>query len=505
MPAPHMYAIDWQADQPSVQSKALSRHSAASGGGGFSWEFGPNMQAAIPARGLAGEISAVSASLQLLQACLSKPAQRQVTLHTPLLQPGLPDTSAAYAAATGLMKVASREQSIQTFRHSIQDGYAVEVAVLPEWVDAFGAACGEGLVARPRMLPVGEPMVSTQLGAEFAGTWVVTGGLGDVGKLIGVWAAGLPAVQNVVLLGRSGRATEAMQLSSLQSTSGITAIACDATMRSDMTNVLQWQAGNAGPVAAVFHAGAVLRDAVIGRQTGATLRSVYAPKVVGAQHMWTLSHLQPLSRAVYFSSLSAELGTPGQSNYAAANAALESQAQHATNCGVPIGSVLWGPWANGMALKDPAVLRRFEKAGLGAITAFSGLHLLSAVMSTVATAASVVGASVSWNILLQGAPRVPGIFAELANGQAGKVTPKTQTTKLARQVTISVDARSPPVVQALALPANDQQKGAPMEPVVAEIVHSMLGHAVGTDQPLMEAGLDSLGKHCSYFVCLPLP
>lgn len=35
--------------------------------------------------------------------------------------------------------------------------------------------------------------------------------------------------------------------------------------------------------------------------------------------------------------------------------------------GLQCSSVQWGPWASGLALSDPAILHRFERAGLGAL------------------------------------------------------------------------------------------------------------------------------------------
>lgn len=56
-----------------------------------------------------------------------------------------------------------------------------------------------------------------------------------------------------------------------------------------------------------------------------------------------------------------------QGNYAAANSALDMVAQQHRNEGRSHASVLWGPWAAGMAAQQPALLARFAKAGLGAI------------------------------------------------------------------------------------------------------------------------------------------
>ncbi len=55
---------------------------------------------------------------------------------------------------------------------------------------------------------------------------------------------------------------------------------------------------------------------------------------------------------VLFSSIAALLGAPGQANYSAANAALDSMAAGWQITGTPVKSMQWGAWASsGMAAK----------------------------------------------------------------------------------------------------------------------------------------------------------
>ena len=88
-----------------------------------------------------------------------------------------------------------------------------------------------------------------------------------------------------------------------------------------------------------------------------------SPKVQGA---WTL-HQQtadlPLDFFVVFSSVASVLGSPGQSNYAAANAFMDALAWYRRASGLPALSINWGPWADvGMATSD-AVMRRLMNDG----------------------------------------------------------------------------------------------------------------------------------------------
>lgn len=75
---------------------------------------------------------------------------------------------------------------------------------------------------------------------------------------------------------------------------------------------------------AVINAGGVLSDALLPRQMPGTIRAVSAPKVSTAQVLQQHAQMEPLHSQILFSSVAALLGSPGQSNYAAANAALDS-------------------------------------------------------------------------------------------------------------------------------------------------------------------------------------
>src|SRR6185312_12962086 len=78
------------------------------------------------------------------------------------------------------------------------------------------------------------------------------------------------------------------------------------------------------PLTNVIHAAGVLDDATIGSLTPERLAAVMRPKIAGAANLATLAAREPLSTFIVFSSATATLGSPGQGNYAAANAWLDA-------------------------------------------------------------------------------------------------------------------------------------------------------------------------------------
>ena len=73
------------------------------------------------------------------------------------------------------------------------------------------------------------------------------------------------------------------------------------------------------------------QDAVLAKQRPTHVREVFAPKLSGAEQLAACAAGAPLAASALFSSVAGLLGSSGQANYAAANAALDAWAggQHA--------------------------------------------------------------------------------------------------------------------------------------------------------------------------------
>lgn len=132
----------------------------------------------------------------------------------------------------------------------------------------------------------------------------------------------------------------------LSSNAQVVLLRCDTAAAAEASPALASTAG-LPPVAGVMNSGGVLQDAVLTAQTAASMRAVQAPKLASAAAMQHAANGQPVHQTLLFASVASLLGNPGQSNYAAANAALEGWAACGSSSGLNSLAIQWGAWATG--------------------------------------------------------------------------------------------------------------------------------------------------------------
>jgi acyl carrier protein len=155
----------------------------------------------------------------------------------------------------------------------------------------------------------------------------------------------------------------------------------------------------------------VLRD-----QTRERFDRVMGAKVLGAWHLHELTADLPIEQFVLFSSAAALLGSPGQGNYAAANAFLDALAHHRRAEQKPGLSINWGSWAEvGMAARlRESQGSRWSEAGIGWIDLDRGLHTLEELLADGAVQTGVL--PVNWKKFFERIPvgAEPAWLSEMA-------------------------------------------------------------------------------------------
>ncbi|MES4904981.1 MULTISPECIES: SDR family NAD(P)-dependent oxidoreductase [unclassified Streptomyces] len=179
------------------------------------------------------------------------------------------------------------------------------------------------------------------------GTVLITGGTGTLGALVAEHLVTTHHITHLHLLSRRGpdapgAADLTARLTELGATVRITAT--DTTDPQALRQALDTVEPD-HPLTGVIHAAGALDDAVLTAQTPERLASVWAAKATAAANLHRATQGLPLAMFVIFSSAAGTLGTPGQANYAAANAYCDALATRRHRAGLPATSIAWGLWA----------------------------------------------------------------------------------------------------------------------------------------------------------------
>ncbi|MGQ4807007.1 hypothetical protein NKDENANG_00345 [Candidatus Entotheonellaceae bacterium PAL068K] len=224
---------------------------------------------------------------------------------------------------------------------------------------------------------VSVPSASTQSPEmQATASYLITGGLGALGLQVARQLVD-DGARHLVLSGRRGVTSDTARdsIAQLQAAGAVVRVVqADVSKQEEVARLLAVCEAEA-PLRGIVHAAGVLDDGVLAQQSLARFKQVMAPKVEGTWHLHCLSQALPLDFFVYFSTAAAVLGTPGQSNYVAANAFMDAMAQQRRLLGLPGVSINWGPWAEaGMAAEHK---QRVQTQGIGMIAPAQGRQLFS--------------------------------------------------------------------------------------------------------------------------------
>ncbi|MBB5801446.1 acyl transferase domain-containing protein/acyl carrier protein [Saccharothrix ecbatanensis] len=330
-------------------------------------------------------------------------------------------------------------------------------------------------------LNVGKVVLTVPAPLDPDGTVVITGGTGGLGALFARHLATTHGARHLLLLSRRGlEADGAAELVAELQELGCTArvAACDVSDRTQLAGVLSTVER---PLTAVLHTAGVLDDGIIESLTPDRIEHVMRPKLDAAWHLHELTEDANLAAFVMFSSVAALIGSPGQGNYAAANASLDALADVRRAAGLPATSLAWGLWSQttGMAGElSEADLTRLERMGMGALTAETGLELFDQSLDVDAAVMALVRLD---NATLRAQARI-GMLPPLLRG-------------LVRVPTRVVEASAAALAQRLAGVPEAGREQIVLELVQAQVA-AVLGHASATaidpERAFKELGFDSL-------------
>jgi NAD(P)-dependent dehydrogenase (short-subunit alcohol dehydrogenase family)/acyl carrier protein len=312
------------------------------------------------------------------------------------------------------------------------------------------------------------------------GSYLVTGGLGVLGLAV---AARLvdEGCRHLALMGRNAPSTDVAEaVEGLRRTGAqVVVLAGDVADTADVLRIMTELRATMPPLKGIFHAAGLLDDAMLTDMDAQKLDRVMRPKIVGAWNLHRATEQDHLELFVLFSSLTAVTGSPGQANYAAANAALDGFARWRRSRGLAAVSITWGPWGEaGLAARE-GKSDRLTARGIRGLAIDAALQALGMVLR-----ASPVEQCVADLDLQRLSSFIPttgaGLYAEvLSQGADSSGDTATDANRLA------------PLGQ-----ASQAERPAMMLLLVQELAAMVMGQSdptcIESDRPLQEQGFDSL-------------
>ncbi|WNG88073.1 type I polyketide synthase [Mycobacterium sp. ITM-2016-00317] len=267
-------------------------------------------------------------------------------------------------------------------------------------------------------------------------TYVVTGGTGALGRTVATYLAEHGA-RHITLLNRSqipGRDQwSAMSdgdphFTAVQTIRAIERLGVRVRTASvDITDVEQVTAWlndhtrrGGRPVRGLIHAAGSVHDQLLVNVSEADFTKVLAPKITGTRVLHDAFADQDLDFFVMFGSAGSVIASPGQGNYAAANAFLDAFAHYRRAQGSPALTIGWGPWSVGM-VEDLHLEDVYAMRGIDLITPSAGAAILDRLINQ--QSPNVIAISADWGRarqLLGG--RLPAMFAALDSPEASALS-----------------------------------------------------------------------------------
>ena len=197
------------------------------------------------------------------------------------------------------------------------------------------------------------------------GTWLVTGGKGDIGLRLAQWLVE-QGVRHLVLAGRSEPNREIQQkLDQLNLQAEVQSVELDVTDSQQIERLIQDLSAGPNPLSSIIHAAGAVNYRPFAELTWDVAWKTMSAKVVGGWNLHLATQSLDLKHFVSFSSIASFWGSSGQVDYASGNQFLDALSFYRRQQGLAGQTINWGPWSgNGMASSSQQLLAEY------------GIHLL---------------------------------------------------------------------------------------------------------------------------------
>ncbi|UXA13859.1 SDR family NAD(P)-dependent oxidoreductase [Mycobacterium sp. SMC-8] len=268
-------------------------------------------------------------------------------------------------------------------------------------------------------------------------SYLITGGLGAIGLHTAAHLAHLGA-GDLVLTSRRAPDTDAQQVIDEivdRHKCRVHVFTADVGDEHAVATLLERIRAELPPLAGVAHLAGVLDDALLAAQDLDRFRKTLAPKAFGADHLDRLTREDDLDFFIVSSSVSSVFGSPGQANYATANAFLDGLVARRRAHGLPATGVNFGPWAQGGMASSDAATANITAQGLIPLEPSAALSALAEVVANGTGQAAVLKANWQRAAKVLGSSRPPILDLVLPRPE-GEVTGDSELLRQLQEIPV---------------------------------------------------------------------
>ncbi|MEN7551134.1 amino acid adenylation domain-containing protein, partial [Rapidithrix thailandica] len=219
---------------------------------------------------------------------------------------------------------------------------------------------------------------------EAGKVYLILGGAGGLGRVLSDHLSRKHPVK-LIWIGRSelNAGQQALMRTIESRGSEVTYLQGDIGEASSAASLFARARAAYGSIHGVIHSALELRDKRLEQLEEADLLAVLAPKVQGSVYFYQQLREEPLDFVLFFSSLNAYVGSPGQSNYASACTFQDSYAEALrSELSCPVQVINWSYWSESGIVSTEYYRDLLESLGLYGIRNGEGLQAIEEVLSS---------------------------------------------------------------------------------------------------------------------------
>jgi len=312
-------------------------------------------------------------------------------------------------------------------------------------------------------------------------TYLVTGGLGMLGRSVAKWLVAKGA-KHLVLTGRNASADAAQKIFSAAeiNSASLHVVAADISRDEDVSHLIGTIRNQLPPLKGVVHSAGILDDGILAQLGWDRFAPLFDPRVYGGWLLHEHTRSLELDFFILKSSLLSLLGSAGQANYTASSAFLDSLAAHRRAAGLPASVINWSAWSDGglATLSGARGEAMWASLGVKFLAPDLAMRAFDEVMRRDVDQIAIAAAD--WSTYA-GKVGEPAFLSELANG--------TRPSEAARPA----EEKAVPDVRPAA--RNDQERQLLLARLQQHIMVKLgFTQVIDPDQRLNELGVDSLSS-----------